>query len=179
MRGYYADKDEILARLRRVEGQVRGLQKMVENDEYCIDILTQVTAASNALKKVAVGLLDQHLLDASGDARAEAHLLDLDDARLFQDRRARAERPGEAQRGRHPRHRHQPDDQQLSSRDLLPLRHRRPARDLSAHDHAYSIDSSRVDSPSQGRMGRFLGEELSKGVETRRSERRSEWLAVT
>jgi DNA-binding FrmR family transcriptional regulator len=61
MRGYYDDKEDVLARLRRIEGQVRGLQKMVENDEYCIDILTQITAASNALKKVAVGLLDDHI----------------------------------------------------------------------------------------------------------------------
>jgi DNA-binding FrmR family transcriptional regulator len=61
MRGYYDDKAEVLARLRRVEGQVRGLQKMVETDTYCIDILTQITAASNALKKVAVGLLDDHI----------------------------------------------------------------------------------------------------------------------
>ncbi len=61
MRGYYDDKEDVLARLRRVEGQVRGLQKMVEGDAYCIEILTQVTAASNALKKVAVGLLDQHI----------------------------------------------------------------------------------------------------------------------
>lgn len=61
MRGYYEDKEGILARLRRIEGQVRGLQRMVENDDYCIDILTQITAASNALKKVAVGLLDDHI----------------------------------------------------------------------------------------------------------------------
>lgn len=61
MRGYYQDKEDVLARLRRVEGQVRGLQKMVEGDAYCIDILTQITAASNALKKVAVGLLDDHI----------------------------------------------------------------------------------------------------------------------
>jgi DNA-binding FrmR family transcriptional regulator len=61
MRGYYKNKDDVLARLRRVEGQVRGLQRMVEKDEYCIDILTQVTAASNALKKVAVNLLDDHI----------------------------------------------------------------------------------------------------------------------
>jgi DNA-binding FrmR family transcriptional regulator len=61
MRGYYEDKDEILARLRRVEGQVRGLQRMVRSDEYCIDILTQISAASNALKKVAVNLLDDHI----------------------------------------------------------------------------------------------------------------------
>ena len=61
MRGYYEDKDEILKRLRRIEGQVRGLQRMVENDAYCIDILTQMTAATNALKKVGVGLLDDHI----------------------------------------------------------------------------------------------------------------------
>ena len=61
MRGYYEKKDDVLGRLRRIEGQVRGLQRMVENDEYCIDILTQITAASNALKKVAVGLLDDHI----------------------------------------------------------------------------------------------------------------------
>jgi DNA-binding FrmR family transcriptional regulator len=61
MRGYYEGKDDLLARLRRIEGQVRGLQRMVDNDDYCIDILTQITAASNALKKVAVGLLDDHI----------------------------------------------------------------------------------------------------------------------
>jgi DNA-binding FrmR family transcriptional regulator len=61
MRGYYDDKEELLGRLRRIEGQVRGLQRMVENDEYCIDILTQISAASNALKKVAIELLDDHI----------------------------------------------------------------------------------------------------------------------
>lgn len=61
MRGYYANKEDILARLRRIEGQVRGLQRMVDNDEYCIDILTQINAATGALKKVAVGLLDDHI----------------------------------------------------------------------------------------------------------------------
>lgn len=61
MRGYYGEKEDLLARLKRIEGQVRGLQRMVENDDYCIDILTQITAASNALKKVAVGLLDDHI----------------------------------------------------------------------------------------------------------------------
>ena len=61
MRGYYEDKAEVVARLRKVEGQIRGIQKMVEGDKYCIDILTQITAASNALKKVAVGLLDEHI----------------------------------------------------------------------------------------------------------------------
>lgn len=61
MRGYYDDKEELLGRLRRIEGQVRGLQRMVENDKYCIDILTQISAASNALKKVAVELLEDHI----------------------------------------------------------------------------------------------------------------------
>ena len=61
MRGYYADKEDIQARLRRIEGQVRGIQKMVDNDKYCIDILTQVNAATRALKQVAVGLLDDHI----------------------------------------------------------------------------------------------------------------------
>jgi DNA-binding FrmR family transcriptional regulator len=61
MRGYYERKDELRARLRRIEGQVRGLQRMVDDDVYCIDILTQITAASNALKKVAVGLLEDHI----------------------------------------------------------------------------------------------------------------------
>jgi DNA-binding FrmR family transcriptional regulator len=61
MRGYYPDKDDVLIRLKRVEGQVRGLQRMVDEDQYCIDILTQISAASNALKKVAVGLLEDHM----------------------------------------------------------------------------------------------------------------------
>jgi CsoR family transcriptional regulator, copper-sensing transcriptional repressor len=59
--GYYEHKGDVQARLRRIEGQVRGLQRMVEEDTYCIDILTQITAASNALKKVAVALLDDHI----------------------------------------------------------------------------------------------------------------------
>lgn len=61
MRGYYENKDDILTRLRKIEGQMRGLARMVEEDQYCIDILTQITAASNALKKVAVGLLEDHI----------------------------------------------------------------------------------------------------------------------
>jgi DNA-binding FrmR family transcriptional regulator len=68
VRGYYEDKAEILRRLRRIEGQVRGLQRMVEDDVYCIDILTQITAASNALKRVAVGLLEDHLRHCLSDA---------------------------------------------------------------------------------------------------------------
>ncbi|MBB5803412.1 DNA-binding FrmR family transcriptional regulator [Saccharothrix ecbatanensis] len=61
MHGYTADKDAVLTRLRRVEGQVRGLQRMVENDEYCIDVLTQIAAATKALQAVSLGLLDEHL----------------------------------------------------------------------------------------------------------------------
>ena len=59
--GYIDDKDSHLTRLRRIEGQVRGLQRMVEADTYCIDILTQVSAATKALEAVALGLLDDHL----------------------------------------------------------------------------------------------------------------------
>ena len=60
-RGYTSDKDAYLKRLRRIEGQVRGLQRMVEDDKYCIDILTQVAAATKALQAVALGLLEEHL----------------------------------------------------------------------------------------------------------------------
>lgn len=59
--GYTPTKDQLLTRLRRVEGQVRGPQRMVEADQYCIDVLTQVSAATKALQSVALGLLDQHL----------------------------------------------------------------------------------------------------------------------
>lgn len=61
MRGYTDDKEAIGRRLRRIEGQVRGLQRMVDDDEYCIDILTQISAATKALESVALGLLDAHL----------------------------------------------------------------------------------------------------------------------
>ncbi len=61
MYGYTQDKEAYLRRLRRIKGQVRGLQKMVEEDKYCIDILTQVSAATKALQSVALGLLDDHL----------------------------------------------------------------------------------------------------------------------
>ena len=55
------DKDDLLKRLRRIEGQVRGLQQMVEDGRYCIDVLTQISAATKALQSVAMGLLDDHL----------------------------------------------------------------------------------------------------------------------
>lgn len=61
MAGYAASKDDQLTRLRRIEGQVRGLQRMVESDTYCIDVLTQVSAATKALQSVAIGLLEDHL----------------------------------------------------------------------------------------------------------------------
>jgi DNA-binding FrmR family transcriptional regulator len=61
MHGYTHDKDAYIKRLRRIEGQVRGLQRMVEEDKYCIDILTQVSAATKALQSVALGLLEEHL----------------------------------------------------------------------------------------------------------------------
>jgi CsoR family transcriptional regulator, copper-sensing transcriptional repressor len=59
-RGYTASKDELLARLRRIEGQIRGIEGMVDEDRYCIDVLTQISAAQAALDKVALGLLDDH-----------------------------------------------------------------------------------------------------------------------
>jgi len=59
-RGYSADKDQLGKRLRRIEGQVRGIEKMVEADRYCIDVLTQIAAVQAALDKVALGLLDGH-----------------------------------------------------------------------------------------------------------------------
>jgi len=59
--GYSEDKDAVLKRLRRIEGQVRGLQRMVEEDTYCIDVLTQISAATKALESVALHLLDEHL----------------------------------------------------------------------------------------------------------------------
>lgn len=61
MRGYTMEKDDYVARLRRIEGQVRGIERMIEADEYCIDVLTQVSAATKALHAVALGLLDEHV----------------------------------------------------------------------------------------------------------------------
>ncbi|MBN9612942.1 MAG: metal-sensitive transcriptional regulator [Actinobacteria bacterium] len=69
--GYSAHKDELLKRLRRAEGQVRGIHRMIEEDVYCIDVLTQVTAATKALERVALGLLDDHLNHCVAEAAAE------------------------------------------------------------------------------------------------------------
>jgi DNA-binding FrmR family transcriptional regulator len=68
---YGTDKQALLGRLRRVEGQVRGLQRMVEQDTYCIDILTQISAATRALQAVAIGLLEGHLAHCVVDAAKE------------------------------------------------------------------------------------------------------------
>jgi CsoR family transcriptional regulator, copper-sensing transcriptional repressor len=69
--GYTADKEAYLTRLRRIEGQVRGLQRMVEEDKYCIDILTQVSAVTRALQSVALGLMEDHLGHCVTEATAE------------------------------------------------------------------------------------------------------------
>lgn len=61
MRGYSISKDDYIKRLRRIEGQVRGLQRMIDEDVYCIDVLTQVAAATKALQSVSLGLLDEHV----------------------------------------------------------------------------------------------------------------------
>ena len=74
-RGYSASKDQLLSRLKRVEGQVRGVEGMVEDERYCIDVLTQIGAIQAALDKVALGLLDDHarhcVVGAKGDAKDE------------------------------------------------------------------------------------------------------------
>jgi CsoR family transcriptional regulator, copper-sensing transcriptional repressor len=71
IRGYSASKDQLLTRLRRIEGQVRGIQGMVDEDRYCIDVLTQVAAVQAALDKVALGLLDGHARTCVVDAKTE------------------------------------------------------------------------------------------------------------
>lgn len=71
MRGYSQDKDAYLKRLRRIEGQVRGLQRMVDTDVYCIDVLTQVAAVTRALQSVALGLLEDHLSHCVAEAVAQ------------------------------------------------------------------------------------------------------------
>jgi len=84
--GYAENKDDYLIRLRRIEGQVRGLQRMVDEDTYCIDILTQVSAVTKALQAVAIGLLEDHLghcvvqaIETGGDG-ASAKISEASDA---------------------------------------------------------------------------------------------------
>ena len=79
MRGYSISKDDYVRRLRRIEGQVRGLQRMVDEEEYCVDILTQLASVTKALQSVGLGLLDEHFRhcvkeaavgdEAEGDAK--------------------------------------------------------------------------------------------------------------
>lgn len=82
--GYLTEKQAVLTRLRRIEGQVRGLQRMVEEEKYCIDILTQVSASTKALESVALLLLDQHLehclAHATSDAERQLKLADAQQA---------------------------------------------------------------------------------------------------
>ena len=68
--GYIGEKARVLARLRRIEGQARGLQRMVDDEQYCIDILTQVSAMTSALRSVALTLLDDHLAHCVREAAA-------------------------------------------------------------------------------------------------------------
>ena len=80
MHGYESNKDELLKRLRRIEGQVRGVAQMVDDDRYCIDVLAQISAATRALQSVAVGMFDDHLRHciaeavAAGGAQADEKL---------------------------------------------------------------------------------------------------------
>ena len=69
--GYISDKNAYLNRLKRIEGQIRGLQRMVESEEYCIDIITQVSAVNKALEKVSLGLLEDHLRHCVAEASAQ------------------------------------------------------------------------------------------------------------
>ena len=70
-RGYASTKEQLVKRLRRVEGQVRGVERMVDQDRYCIDVLTQISAVQAALDKVALGLLDDHARNCVIDGPAE------------------------------------------------------------------------------------------------------------
>jgi len=79
MRGYSASKQGLLGRLRRIEGQVGGLQRMVEGDRYCIEILTQISAVQAALDKVALGLLDDHAHHCVTGAEGDDRLLKTDE----------------------------------------------------------------------------------------------------
>ncbi len=84
--GYIDRKDDYLKRLRRIEGQARGLQRMVEQEQYCIDILTQVSAMTKALQSVALGLLEEHMTHcvveaaAAGGPEANAKVKEASDA---------------------------------------------------------------------------------------------------
>ncbi|GAA2186041.1 metal-sensitive transcriptional regulator [Leucobacter alluvii] len=87
--GYEQNKDDLQKRLRRVEGQVRGIARMVDDDKYCIDILTQVSAATKALETVALSLLGDHLSHCVAEASAEGGQVAADKIREAQDAIAR------------------------------------------------------------------------------------------
>ena len=70
---YTESKDALLARLRRIEGQIRGIARMVEDDTYCVDVLTQINAATSALEKVGLNLLSSHVKGCVADAMAHGH----------------------------------------------------------------------------------------------------------
>lgn len=93
MRGYSIEKDDYVKRLRRIEGQVRGLQRMVEEDAYCIDVLTQLSSVTKALQSVGVGLLDEHLrhcVRAAAEAGAQEGDDKIDEAVAAVDRLLRS-----------------------------------------------------------------------------------------
>jgi CsoR family transcriptional regulator, copper-sensing transcriptional repressor len=76
MRGYSASKDDLLKRLARVEGQVRGVSRMVEDERYCIDVVTQINAVRAALDKIALGLVDDHVRQCLRDPDRADELMD-------------------------------------------------------------------------------------------------------
>jgi DNA-binding FrmR family transcriptional regulator len=78
VRGYAMNKDDYAKRLSRIEGQVRGIQRMIEEDTYCIDVLTQVSAVTKALQAVAVGLLDEHVRHCVKNAAIEGDEVEFD-----------------------------------------------------------------------------------------------------
>jgi DNA-binding FrmR family transcriptional regulator len=80
VRGYTMNKDNYLKRLRRIEGQVRGIQRMIDEDTYCIDVLTQLSAINKALQSVAVGLLDEHVRHCVKNASPEESEAMIDEA---------------------------------------------------------------------------------------------------
>jgi DNA-binding FrmR family transcriptional regulator len=80
MAGYSYTKDEFSARLNRIEGQVRGLQRMIDEDVYCIDVLTQISSVTKALQSVGMGLVDEHLRHCVKDAMTQGD--DAGDAKI-------------------------------------------------------------------------------------------------
>src|SRR5690348_14214759 len=132
MRGYTQDKDAYLKRLKRIEGQVRGLQRMVESDTYCIDVLTQVSAVTRALQAVALGLVEDHLghcvMQAieTGGPEADAKVKEASEAiaRLVRPRRPLRRQAGQVRRAPLGR----PPDLSPQRRRRQRRRHRRPSR---------------------------------------------------